>query len=246
MISLLLDYYAYLENYWLFLVLMLICIAFSSYAQHKVNSTYRDYSTMPTQNGETADSVARRILDSADLQDIQLKQVNGHLTDYYHHKKKEIGLSASVYGNTTVAAIAVATHEVGHAIQYKQKSIFAIAKRVLVPICNIGTYLMWPLIVIGLILIFGEISTTGDIFLYVGIGIFGLSTLISLITVPLERDASRRAIKILQSSNAMTEEELIGAKKVLDAASLTYVASLLVSILQLLRIIIILMPKKRR
>lgn len=243
--SLLLDYYAYLENYWLYLLLMLICIIFSSYAQYKVKSSYDKYATMPSKNGLPAEVISRNILDSAGLNNIQIKQVSGHLSDYYHHSKKEIGLSNSVYGNTTVSAIAVATHEVGHAIQYKNKSILAISRKILVPICNIGSYLMWPLIIIGLILNFGAVSTTGDIFLYVGVGIFALSTLISLITVPLERDASRRAIKILQESNTLDQEEIAGAKEVLNAASLTYIASLLISVINLLRFALIFLPRKR-
>jgi len=242
---LLLDYLVYLENYWVYLLLMLLCIIFSSYAQYKVTHSYQKYATMPSRNGLTADIVARNILDSAGLNHIQIKQVSGHLSDYYHHSKKEIGLSSSVYGNSTVSAIAVATHEVGHAIQYKNKSILAISRKILVPICNIGSYLMWPLIIIGLILNFGANATSGDIFLYIGVGIFGLSTLISLITVPLERDASRRAIRILQDSNTLTEEEICGAKEVLNAASLTYVASLLISILNLLRFIVIFLPRRR-
>ena len=245
MSHLLLNYYAYLESYWVYLLLMLLCIVFSSYAQYRVTHSYQKYSLIPSKNGMSAEVIALNILNSAGLDHIQIKQVSGHLTDYYNHRKAVIGLSSSVYGNSSVSAIAVATHEVGHAIQYKNKSILAISRKILVPICNIGSYLMWPLVIIGLLLNFGVNATSGDIFLYIGVGIFGLSTLISLLTVPLERDASRRAIKILHDSNILTEEEISGAKEVLNSASLTYVASLLISVLQLLRFIAIFLPRRR-
>lgn len=237
----------YFETYWFVTLLLFICIIFAVYAEVRVKTTFNTYSKMFSKKGLTANQVARIILDSANLNHIKVVAVGGNLTDYYDSKNNVIALSSSVFDKASVSAISVATHEVGHAIQNKNKYLFANLRRVLIPVCNFGSLLVWPIIILGILInyISAYTSNTGNVFLFIGIGIFGLSTLISLITVPLERDASNRAISILKETNILDGDELVAAKKVLNSASLTYVAGLLVSVLNFLRILILFLPRNR-
>ena len=222
-------------------VLIIPGIILGIYAQTKVTKTYNIYSQVETENGMTAAQLARTVLDSAGLQDIELRRENGYLTDHYHPKKKYIALSEGVYDSTSVAALGVAMHEVGHAIQKKEKYFFLGFRQVLVPITNFASTILWPLVFIGILL--GAFSTSGGtiglIFLYSGIIFYGITVLLNLITLPVEFDASRRALKMLEGGNFMTQTELDGASKVLKAAALTYVASFVVAVLELLRFVIL-------
>ena len=222
-------------------VLIIPGIILGIYAQTKVTKTYNIYSQVETEIGMTAAQLARTVLDSAGLQDIELRRENGYLTDHYHPKKKYIALSEGVYDSTSVAALGVAMHEVGHAIQKKEKYFFLGFRQVLVPITNFASTILWPLVFIGILL--GAFSTSGGtiglIFLYSGIIFYGITVLLNLITLPVEFDASRRALKMLEGGNFMTQTELDGASKVLKAAALTYVASFVVAVLELLRFVIL-------
>lgn len=210
------------------------------YAQNKVTKTYKIYSQVESEGGLTASQLARTVLDNAGLQDIELRREKGFLTDHYHPKKKYIALSEDVYDSKSVAALGVAMHEVGHAIQKKEKYFFLGFRQVLVPVTNFASTLLWPLIIIGFLL--GAFSATGspigEIFVWAGIGFYGITVLLNLITLPVEFDASNRALKMLEGGNFLTETELYGAKKVLGAAALTYVATFVVAVLELLRFIL--------
>ena len=210
------------------------------YAQNKVTKTYKIYSQVESEGGLTASQLARTVLDNAGLQDIELRREKGFLTDHYHPKKKYIALSEDVYDSKSVAALGVAMHEVGHAIQKKEKYFFLSFRQVLVPVTNFASTLLWPLIIIGFLL--GAFSATGspigEIFVWAGIGFYGITVLLNLITLPVEFDASNRALKMLEGGNFLTETELDGAKEVLGAAALTYVATFVVAVLELLRFIL--------
>ncbi len=222
-------------------VLLIPGIVLGIYAQTKVSKTYNTYSQIDTENGMTASQLARAVLDNAGLQDIELRRENGHLTDHYHPKKKYIALSEGVYDSTSVAALGIAMHEVGHAIQKKEHYAFLGFRQILVPITNFASTLLWPLVIIGILL--GAFSATGgvlgSIFLWSGVAFYGLAVLLNLITLPVEFDASSRALKMLEGGNFMTETELAGASKVLKAAALTYVASFVVAVLELLRFLLL-------
>jgi Zn-dependent membrane protease YugP len=174
-------------------------------------------------------------LDSAGLHDIQIVRTHGQLTDYYNHKKKIIALSNDVYDSYSLSAIGVACHEVGHALQYKSRYAPIICRNIIVSICNLSNKLLWPLVIIGAVLYY---TNLGQIFILIGVGIFALATLLNLITLPVEYNASKRACKILLNSTILQSEEVDCVKEVLNAAALTYVAGLVVSILNLLRFIL--------
>jgi Zn-dependent membrane protease YugP len=190
----------------------------------------------------TGYDTARRLLTANDVHDISIGRVGGHLSDHYHPTKKIVNLSEGVYGNDSVAAVAVAAHEIGHVMQ-KQKGYFPYRLRsFLVPVCNIGSRLALPLVLIGLlidVLVYsGQGSNLGYGLAMFGVVLYGLSTLFMLVTLPVEFDASRRAKKMLVEEGILTEEEAVGADKVLDAAALTYVAGLATSLLYFLRFLL--------
>ena len=218
---------------------MLPGIIFASVAQAKIYSAYHEYSKIQTKRQKPANVVAREILDRNSLQDVSIQKIAGTLTDNFNPKTNEVSLSENVYDSTTVAGVSVALHEVGHAIQHANNYAPARMRLTLVPVLNVFSHLLWPLVIIGLIISFiaGFDNIVGQVFIGGGIAFFALSMLFSLITLPTELDASKRAKQELLSSGNMDEEEIEGAKKVLDAAALTYVAALIVSILTLLRFI---------
>ena len=221
-------------DYYIMGIIVLPGLILAIYAQSKVTSTFNKFSGIWAECGKTASEIARLFLDNAGLQDIQIVRTSGHLTDYYNHSKKIIALSDSVYDSNSVAAIGVACHEVGHALQYKTKYTPIMIRNFVVHLCNFTSNMLWFLIVIGAIFYY---TTFGTVFLWVGVGVFGLSVLLNLITLPVEYNASKRATKLLLDSTILTPEEVDGAKKVLNAAALTYVASLVISILNLLRLV---------
>lgn len=232
----------YLDYYFMGIIL-LPGIILAIIAQAKVTSSFNKYDKIPAECGMKASEVARLFLDHAGLQDIKVVRVKGHLTDYYNHKDKVLALSDSVHDSTSVSAIGVACHEVGHALQYKTKYAPIMLRNLVVHMCNFANNMLWILIFLGFIFYYLPI---GNVFLWLGVGVFALSVLLNLITLPVEYNASRRATQILLDSTILTQEETDGAKKVLNSAALTYVASLVVSILNLLRIIIVLFGSRSR
>lgn len=230
----------YWEYYFLGIIL-LPAILFSLYAQIKVKYNFNKYLKVHSQSGICANELVRMILNQAGLTDVQITQIGGDsLNNYYDHSNKTIGLSYAVYGSSSISALGVACHEAGHALQYATNYVPIKLRNALIPACNFISTLLWPIIFIGLILNFADPSTIlGRILLFSGIIFFGISVLVNLVTLPAEYNASNRAIRILDEVGALNGEELVGAKKVLRAAGLTYLAALAVSILNLVRFLLV-------
>ena len=222
-------------SYILVLIGALLCAA----ASWNVNQTYHRYRRMKNRMGIPAEEAARRILNAAGIYDVRIERIGGELTDHYSPGERVLRLSQSVYGSSSVAALGVAAHECGHALQHQEGYLPLRLRSFSVPAANIGSWLSWPLIVLGLVL-----GNTG--LAQVGVFLFVFVVAFQLITLPVEFDASGRALRILNQSNMLAGEELEGAKKVLSAAALTYVAALFSSILQLLRLVLITQNGKRR
>lgn len=232
--------FIFFTAYWVYYVLGLILIPgliLGAVAQAKVSSNYEKYSLVNNKRGKTANEVAREILNRADLNNIELTTTNKELGDHYDPKKEVIALSPGVNNKESISAIGIACHEVGHALQDAAGYAPAKLRKFFVPIVNFCSAILWPLVIIGFLIDFGGSSNSifGDICIYSGCAFFGLAILFSLITLPTELDASRRALKELKENYYLDEEELIGAKKVLTSAALTYVASLVMSVLTFLR-----------
>ena len=214
-------------------------------AQFKVNSTFSKCA-VPAVCGLTAAEVARRVLDRNGLYKVQIKRIAGHLTDNFNPTTNVLSLSQSVYGSTSVSAIGVACHEAGHAIQHAQKYFFSSLRIKLVPVVNLANRALFPLLLIGMLLGFASPYTTvGTVFIWMGVVVFGLSMLFSLVTLPTEFDASRRAQKELRS-DFLTSEEAVMSRKVLTAAAMTYVVSFLMSLIQFLRFFALLLMSRDR
>ena len=232
----------YFLIYTLMGIILLPGIILAIWAQTKVTTTFnRTRKSMPQSTDKTADVVAREILDKNDLHHIALTRVNGELTDHYNPSKGVISLSDAVYNQHSIAALSVAAHEVGHAIQRKEGHFATKLREFLVPFLRISDVILWPLVFIGLIFNIGAAfnSPVGNIFMWAGVAFFGLSALFSLVTLPTELDASKRAMQQLREGGYLTtDEELSEAKSMLTAAALTYVASLLVAILNLARFLL--------
>ena len=228
-------------DYYILGFILLPGLLLSIYASIKVNTTFNSYDQIESERNIPANILARTILDQAGLNNITIRQVRGHLTDYYNHRKKVIGLSNSVYNSTSISAIGVALHEVGHAIQYKTNYLPIKIRNFIIPICNFANRFLWIFIILGSIFYY---TNLGIAFLWIGVGIFGFSVLLNLITLPIEFDASKRALKLIKDAQILNDEELYGAKKVLSAAGLTYVAGLVVSILNLLRLLLVILDRK--
>ena len=225
--------------YWIFLGLLLVCAIFAGSASAKVRSTYSAQSEISTRSRMTGYDTAKRLLRAGGVNDISVGRIKGDLTDHYHPTKKIVNLSESVYGSDSVAAVAIAAHEIGHVMQKKKGYIPYKIRSFLVPVANFGSRLALPLVLVGLILDVFVASTRGtDAGFYlalVGVALYGLSTVFMLVTLPVEYDASRRAKKMLVAEGVLTEEELPYAEKMLSAAAQTYVASLLTSLVYFLR-----------
>jgi len=217
---------------------------FAMWASFKVNSTFKKYSVIPTVRGITGAEAARRILFENGIYDVRIEYVAGNLTDHYDPKNKVLRLSEATYNNSSAGAVGVAAHEAGHAIQHAKKYIPLKIRNAIVPITNIGSRLAFPLILLGIIL-----SAFSEVFAYVayaGVACFGLVTLFQLLTLPTEFNASRRAIACIRDAGVLEKSELKGAKKVLSAAAMTYVAALAVSFAQLLRFFLMVAMNTRR
>jgi len=222
---------------WTYLVLVMPAVIFALWASAKVNSTYNEYQNQLNSKNITAYQAARMVLDYNGLNEVKIERVNGNLTDHYDPKANVVRLSDSVYSSTSTAAIGIACHEVGHAIQFAEDYAPAKFRMAIVPITNIGSRLALPLILLGVV--FSALSPFFSNLIYIGIGCFGLSTVFQLVTLPTEFDASNRAIYSIESNSILVGEEVYGAKKVLNAAALTYVAALAVSLMQFLRLLLI-------
>lgn len=236
-------------EYLLFLLLLLPCLAFAAWASARVNSTYAKYDRVQTRSCMTGYDTATRLMRNRGVSGIAVNRVEGRLTDHYNPSKKVVNLSMSTYGSASVAAVAVAAHEVGHVMQKQTGYIPYKIRNVLVPLTNIGSRLALPVILVGLLLDIFWVSAPhpyGQWAVYIGIALYGLSTLFMLATLPVEFNASRRAKKMLVDEDILEPEELPAAGKVLSAAALTYVASLLVSLLYFLRFALIFASLVRR
>lgn len=224
----------YDPTWWLILVSMGICIIASA----RVNSVYKQYSKVKSEKGMTAQEAAERILKGAGIYDVRIERTEGELTDHYDPRNNVIRLSESVYYSTSVAAIGVAAHECGHVIQHKNQYVPIKIRNAIVPVVNFGSNLSWPLILLGVL--FGLTSLVD-----IGILLFSLVLIFQLVTLPVEFNASKRAKIILREQNLLREEELVGVRKVLGAAALTYVASVLATALQLLRLFFLFGRRRR-
>lgn len=220
-------------------VLVLIGALISMVASINVNSTYRRFSTVMSMRGVRAEEAAQRILHDAGIYDVRIERIRGELTDHYSPSEKVLRLSDAVYGSTSVAAIGVAAHECGHAIQHKVGYVPLSLRALSVPVANIGSKLSWPLILIGLLIGYTPLAQIGVI-------LFLAVVLFQLITLPVEFNASHRALQVLKQGSMLSMDELSGARKVLTAAALTYVAALFSTILQLLRLVMIVNGGRRR
>ena len=229
---------------WYYVVLVLPCVLLSLWASSSVNSTFQKYSQQHSRRGITGAQAAERVLRSNGVSGVRIERVGGNLTDHYDPKTNVIRLSDSVYGSTSTAAIGVACHEAGHAVQYAQSYAPIKLRAAIIPITNLGSKLAMPLILIGLLLAAFEDLSFG--FVYLGIACFGLSLVFQLITLPVEFNASRRALQAIESGELLTQEEQRGAKKTLTAAAMTYVAATAVALAQLLRLILLFGGRRRR
>ncbi len=228
---------------WTYIVIVLPAIILALAAQGKVSSTFNKYSRVPSRVGMTGAEAARRIMELNGIYDVSIERVSGNLTDHYDPSKKVLRLSDSVYSSSSIAAIGVAAHESGHAIQHARGYAPLSLRTLLVPAANIGSRLAMPLILLGIIFSFSSMMGTSLITL--GIILFGLSVVFTIVTLPVEFNASRRAIECLGESRILYDDELAGAKKVLSAAAMTYVASTAVALANFLRLIIIFGGRRR-
>lgn len=228
---------------WTYIVIVLPFVVFAMIASANVNSTFKKYSRVSSSWGLTGAEVARRILDSEGLNDVRVEMVRGHLSDHYDPRARAVRLSESTYSSTSCAAIGVASHEVGHAIQHERSYFPLKVRTAIIPITNFGSRLALPLILIGIL--FSYYSEVFSYVAYIGVACFALSALFQLVTLPVEFNASKRALKILDSSHILTSEELPYARKVLTAAAMTYVAALAVSLAQILRLLLVIGRRRR-
>jgi len=236
--------YYYYGIDWTYLVLVLPCLILSMWASAKVNSTFKKYSKQHSSRRITGADAAQRVLLAHGIRNVRITRVSGNLTDHYDPKTNVIRLSDSVYDSTSTAAIGVACHEAGHAVQYAQNYFPIQIRAAIIPITNFGSKLAMPLILLGLLFsALGSFSTT---LIYLGIACFGFSLVFQLVTLPVEFNASRRALNAISEGNLLNEEELKGAKKTLSAAAMTYVAAAAVSLAQLLRLILMFAGRGRR
>lgn len=220
-------------------VLLLIAIIFTFVAQGKVSSAFNKYSRVPNKRGITGAEAARMVLDQNGLEGVEIRLVNGNLTDNYNPKNKTLNLSQSVYGSSSVAAVSVACHEVGHAIQHAKGYTPLVIRNSIFPVVRFGSAITWPLVIVGIILLSVGSWELGNMLFNIGLIAFLFVIAFHLVTLPVEFNASSRAIEELQLYNIVDASEVKGSKKVLSAAALTYVAALAVAIANLLRILAI-------
>lgn len=229
---------------WTYIILVLPCLILSMWASSSVRSTFNRYSTQYSSRRITGADAAQRVLRNNGVHNVRIERVAGNLTDHFDPKTNVIRLSDGVYDSTSTAAIGVACHEAGHAVQYATNYAPIKLRAAIIPITNFGSKLAMPLILLGIILSFlGNFSYT---LVYLGIACFGLSLVFQLVTLPVEFNASRRAVRAISDAGILTQQELSGAKKTLKAAAMTYVAATAVSLAQLLRLIVLFGGRRRR
>lgn len=231
-------YYYYYD-----LLYMLPALLFTVWASIRVKTTYSKFSKVHARAGITASAAARRILDNAGLYNVSIESVSGELTDHFDPRTNVVRLSDSVRDSTSIAAIGVAAHECGHAIQHATAYGPIRIRKAIIPITNIASSLAMPLVILGIFLM--AYAESYIAVAYAGIALFGFAVLFQLVTLPVEFNASRRALSILTDSGTLVSDEIKGAKRVLSAAAMTYVAALATSLLQLLRLLAIVNNRKR-
>ena len=229
---------------WTYIVLVLPAVVFALWASGRVKSTFARYQNEYASRGLTGAQAAEAVLRYNGLYGVRIERVSGSLTDHYDPRTNVIRLSDSVYGSSSTAAIGVACHEAGHAVQHAQNYLPVKIRTAIVPLTNIGSRLSMPLIILGLL--FGATSYFFATMAYVGVACFALSTIFQLVTLPTEFDASRRALTAIRQQGLLEGEELAGAQKVLSAAAMTYVAALAVSVTQLLRLMLLVNRRNNR
>jgi len=213
-------------------ILLIIGMLLSLAASAKLKSTFARYRSVRNASGLTGEQAARRILQAAGITDVQVRAVHGSLTDHYDPRTKTVNLSQDIYGQTSLAAVGVAAHECGHAIQHATHYAPLEIRSAIVPAANLGSQLSWPLFFIGLIMSIRPLITAGIV-------LFSLAVLFQLVTLPVEINASSRALHMLEATGILGSDENRGARKVLTAAAMTYVAALAGSVLQLFRLLIL-------
>lgn len=231
------GYYYWDPTYILVVIGAVICMIASA----RVKGTFNKYSQLRSMSGMNGAQVAQRVLQAAGIYDVQVRHVSGSLTDHYDPRTKTVNLSDPVYNATSVAALGVAAHECGHAIQHAKNYAPLSIRSALVPIANFGSMLAWPVILIGLLFN----TRSSGLIIDIGILLFSAAVLFQLVTLPVEFDASRRALVMLRTQGILSDDELKYTRKVLKSAALTYVASAAAAILQLLRIILITNGRRR-
>ena len=228
---------------WTYLYIVLPCFILAMLASAKVNSTFRRYSKQISIRRITGKDAAMRVLQANGVTNVRVERISGNLTDHFDPKSNVIRLSDSVYDNTSTAAIGVACHEAGHAVQYAQQYFPIKVRAAIIPITNIGSRLAMPLILLGVL--FGVGGTYSYTLVYVGIACFALSLIFQLVTLPVEFNASRRAMQAIEDTGLLTDEEQRGARKTLTAAAMTYVAAVAVAAAQLFRLILLFGGRRR-
>ena len=228
---------------WTYLVLVLPCIILSLWASNSVNSTFKKYSKVHSVRHLTGAQAAQRVLSANGVTGVQIQRISGNLTDHFDPKTNVIRLSDPVYESTSVAAIGVACHEAGHAVQHAQHYAPIKLRAAIIPLTNFGSKLAMPLILVGVLLSYlGNFSYA---LVYLGIACFSLSLIFQLVTLPVEFNASRRAMNAIENAGLLTNEEQRGARRTLTAAAMTYVAATAVALAQLLRLIVLFGGRRR-
>ncbi|MCL2003538.1 MAG: zinc metallopeptidase [Oscillospiraceae bacterium] len=230
-------YYSPFDVYYIALVVPAVLL--SLFCQFKVSSTFKKYSRVRTRRGVTGEQIAAQVCRLTGTQNVPVRAVGGHLTDHFNPKDNSIGLSQSVYGEASVAAAGVAAHEAGHAAQYAHGYGPIKLRSAILPVTRFGSMLAMPLIIAGFVF------ETMPFLVNAGIALFSLAVFFQILTLPVEFNASRRALRALESGNMLDADELRGAKKVLSAAAMTYVAAMAVSLMQLIRLMLVARGRRR-
>lgn len=235
------GYFSYLYYYdWSYIIFMIPCVIISLICQIRVNSAYSKYSKIPNSRNMTGAQAAYYVLTSNGVTNVRIERVSGRMTDHYDPRTNVIRLSDGVYDSATVAAVGIAAHEAGHAVQHAENYLPNRIRTAILPVAKIGSQLSWIFIMIGIFL-----PRFGNVMIDVGVIFFAASVLFTLSTLPVEFNASSRALKCIRETNLLSQQEYSGAKAVLQAAAMTYVASALTAILQLLRLIMIANNRRR-
>ena len=230
----------YMYYDWTWFVIMIPCLLLSLYCSAKVKTTFSKYSKIPNSRGMTGAQAADALLRANGVTGVVIERVAGNLTDHFDPRTNTIRLSESVYGSTSVAAVGVACHEAGHACQHAEGYFPNKLRSAILPVANIGTKLGWILVIIGLLL-----PTRCDFVVTIGIILYSAAVLFTVVTLPVEFNASARALKTIKANHFLTEEEYPGASRTLRAAAMTYVAAAATAILQLLRLVLIATNRRR-